>query len=169
MPIIFFLFLSGCQDKTVNEEVSEDPFPESGIMEGITEAHNQIRRAHGVPDLTWDQDMVDLSIEWIEYLDQENNCEMEHNWDSPYGENLFWATYETTNDVVVESWASEEEYYNYDTNECAEGEMCGHYTQIVWEETKLVGCAMTICGNNGGYLWMCNYDPIGNIVGQQPY
>ena len=169
MHILLVFFLSGCQDEVASEEVIAYEHPETGIMEGITEAHNEIRRAHGVPDLTWDQEMVDISIEWIEHLDLSNNCTMEHNWDSPYGENLFWANYETTNELVVESWASEEEFYNYETNECTPGEMCGHYTQIVWEETKLVGCAMRVCENDGGFLWMCNYDPIGNIVGQRPY
>ena len=95
-------------DDSASEEIVH---PENGIMVGITEAHNVIRRAHGVDDLIWDEDLVVVSEEWIAHLDN-NNCNMEHNWDSPLGENLFWANYETTNQVVVDSWASEEQHHD---------------------------------------------------------
>ena len=150
-----------------NDSVQADP--ETGVMAGITAVHNEIRRAHGVNDLTWDAQMVQLSADWIDELDANNNCVMEHNWDSPYGENLFWANYETTNRDVVESWASEEEFYDYATDSCDPGEQCGHYTQVVWSETLVVGCAMKACSNGNGWIWMCNYDPAGNMVGQRPY
>ena len=45
--------------------------------------------------------------------------------------------------------------------------MCGHYTQIVWETTQKVGCAKIQC--DGFDLWVCNYDPPGNWVGEKPY
>jgi len=38
-------------------------------------------------------------------------------------------------------WADEEKCYDYDSNTCAEGHMCGHYTQIVWSTTRKLGCA----------------------------
>ena len=33
--------------------------------------------------------------------------------------------------VAVQEWYDEKSDYNYDTLECAEGKMCGHYTQVV--------------------------------------
>ena len=164
-----FLLMLACEDDPKEPVVEEPSFPETGIMEGITEAHNVIRREVGVDDLVWDEDLVTVSQEWIEYLDAENDCIMEHNWDSPLGENLFWANYETSNDVVVNSWASEVEFYDYDNNECQAGQMCGHYTQVVWSTTERVGCAMMTCSNGSGFIWMCNYDPPGNYAGERPY
>jgi pathogenesis-related protein 1 len=169
--MISFVLILGCIDGKGNEDTGEtEPmYPETGIMQGITEAHNVIRRGVGAPDLTWDEDLVTVSEEWIAHLDQNNNCNMEHNWDSPLGENLFWANYETSNQVVVDSWASEVEFYDYESNECEPNQMCGHYTQLVWSSTERVGCAMMPCSNESGYIWMCNYDPGGNYVGERPY
>ena len=59
-------------------------------------------------------------------------------------------------------------YHSSDnSNKCKPGKMCGHYTQIVWKNTKKVGCAMIEC--NGTSTWVCQYDPPGNWVGQKPY
>ena len=163
---ILFLLMLGCIDESKqNDDADDDALdsenPEASPLGGMTEAHNVIRRAHGIEsDLKWDEDLVQVSTEWLQNLDTNNNCQMEHNWDSPLGENLMWAPY---------GWASEEEFYDYDSNSCVPGEMCGHYTQIVWEATERVGCAMIICNNEEEYMWMCNYDPAGNWVGEHPY
>jgi pathogenesis-related protein 1 len=166
MSWLIILMMVAC-----TEDIVEEPaFPEEEvIMHGITDAHNDIREAHGVANLEWDSSLVTLSKDWIEHLDANNNCNMEHNWDSPYGENLYWANFENTNREVVDSWASEETFYDYESNECEPNEMCGHYTQLVWGDTERVGCAMMACSNGSGFIWMCNYDPMGNYVGEKPY
>lgn len=168
MHIALFLLFPACTEELDSEKQTPLAHPESGVLEGITEVHNVIRREHGVPELSWDEALVTVSEEWIAELDSTNNCQMEHNWDSPYGENLFKANYEADNEEVVLSWASEEAYYDYESNECQAGEMCGHYTQLIWSTTEHVGCAMLKCSTNE-YLWMCNYDPAGNWVGERPY
>ncbi|CAH1107671.1 unnamed protein product [Psylliodes chrysocephalus] len=47
----------------------------------------------------------------------------------------------------------------------------GHYTQVVWAETKEVGCGMTTYVENGWYnfLFACNYGPGGNMAGSPVY
>lgn len=42
---------------------------------------------------------------------------------------------------------------------------CGHYTQVVWANTKRVGCAAAEC-RNGGTFVVCSYDPPGNMDGR---
>ena len=170
------LLLIGCIDKEEEKDDTEETeeeaseFAEIGPMNGMVNAHNEIRQEHGIQqDLIWDEYLAEEAKIWIEYLDQDLNCQMEHNWDSPLGENLFWASYMTTATEVVQAWASEEQYYDYDSNSCQAGEMCGHYTQIVWEDTERVGCAMMECSNGSGFIWMCNYDPAGNWQGEKPY
>ncbi|KAJ6759314.1 hypothetical protein OIU74_025899 [Salix koriyanagi] len=48
-------------------------------------------------------------------------------------------------------------------------EECGHYTQIVWRETKRIGCARVDCFGGRGVFMTCNYDPPGNYIGEKPY
>ncbi|MEM6522020.1 MAG: CAP domain-containing protein, partial [Cyanobacteria bacterium P01_C01_bin.70] len=43
---------------------------------------------------------------------------------------------------VVAAWVAEKADYDYASNSCASGKVCGHYTQIVWRETTAVGCGV---------------------------
>ncbi|CAH1113368.1 unnamed protein product [Psylliodes chrysocephalus] len=51
------------------------------------------------------------------------------------------------------------------------GKMVGHYSQLVWANTKEVGCSLTYYIDKGQntYLMACNYGPGGNFIGQSVY
>jgi len=76
----------------------------------------------------------------------------------------------------VDSWASEVEYYNYQDNSCTQ--VCGHYTQVVWDASANLGCAHAHCPTMQGASWcadyggceyvVCQYGPGGNFP-RQPY
>ena len=96
-----------------------------------------------------------------------------------YGENLYWASARRWSDGTVEvqqvspekvvlSWASEKKNYSLTSNSCQNGKICGHYTQIVWKQSKIVGCGRAFCEDKS-QVWVCNYHPPGNVVGQSPY
>ncbi|KAF3434511.1 hypothetical protein FNV43_RR21596 [Rhamnella rubrinervis] len=86
----------------------------------------------------------------------------------PYGENLAWSSSDLSGTAAVNMWVGEKAHYNYNSNSCASGQQCGHYTQVVWRNSVRVGCAKVLC-NNGGAFIICNYDPPGNYNGQRPY
>jgi hypothetical protein len=89
-------------------------------------------------------------------------------WKQRYGENLFIGTagrYGVAD--AVQAWASEKKYYRGQTLDPSSWYDSGHYTQIVWKNTKYIGCAKTECG--GKIIVVCNYDPPGNVLGQKPY
>jgi pathogenesis-related protein 1 len=65
----------------------------------------------------------------------------------------------------VDGWASEAAQYDYKTNRCTG--TCGHYTQLVWRDTKEVGCAVARSANRE--VWACDYAPPGNYIGMRPY
>ena len=141
---------------------------EPADMVGMIAAHNAVRATVGVPDLVWDDALAEIAAEWAAGL-ATNGCVMEHDYSSPYGENIYWSSFESTVDQVVTAWASEVAFYDYDANSCDAGEQCGHYTQLVWNTTERVGCAKVTCPSDGGEIWMCDYDPAGNWVGEKPY
>lgn len=96
------------------------------------------------------------------------DCKMVHSL-GPYGENLFWGKYDNwTPTQAVESWVSEREFYDARNNSCTPGEMCGHYTQVIWRDSLKVGCTRAKC-QNGGVLIICEYDPPGNYVNESPF
>ena len=77
---------------------------------------------------------------------------------------------------VVAAWAGEAKDYDYASNTCASGKVCGHYTQLVWRDTLRVGCAHSVCTTNSPFpgqtnwdFWVCDYEPPGNFIGQKPY
>ncbi len=86
--------------------------------------------------------------------------------DGPFGENLYEVSGgSSTPAEVVSAWASEEVSYDQATNTCTA--RCGHYTQVVWRTTKLMGCG--VARNARREVWVCDYDPHGNTVGEKPY
>ena len=66
---------------------------------------------------------------------------------------------------VVGVWAAEARDYSYRANTCHG--VCGHYTQLIWSDTREVGCA--VARDASREVWVCNYDPPGNWVGVRPY
>jgi hypothetical protein len=145
----------------------------------MLDAHNQARAnarpapQPPLPALQWSAEATKKAEAWAA------RCTFEHNPErGPFGENLAAATpgaWKTQD--VVKDWAGEAAHYNLSRNSCASGKVCGHYTQLVWRNTTHVGCAKRTCTKNSPFgrdfptweLWVCNYAPPGNVIGQKPY
>jgi uncharacterized protein YkwD len=141
-------------------------------------AHNKIRAEVGVPKLSWSTELAKSAEVWSQTLKAEG-CKMRHDYNTDYGENIYWQQ-QSGGDIsdlisspttAVTWWAAEESNYNYDKNTCTKGEQCGHYTQIVWSDTTDVGCGVSSCtlNNKRTDIWVCRYNPGGNIIGLRPY
>jgi pathogenesis-related protein 1 len=127
-------------------------------------AHNAVRARVGIPPLEWSDRLAARAQGWADSLLARK--QFIHRPNSAYGENLFEITGAAASPAqVVDAWAAESRDYNYTSNQCSG--VCGHYTQIVWGDTKEVGCAVARGG--GREVWVCNYDPPGNWAGRRPY
>jgi uncharacterized protein YkwD len=127
-------------------------------------AHNAVRARVKVAPLAWSGPLAAVAQNWADTLLARK--EFVHRPNSSYGENLFDVTgAAATPGQVVDGWAEESRDYDYQSNKCSR--VCGHYTQIVWGDTKEVGCAVARGG--GREVWVCEYDPPGNWVGKRPY
>jgi len=146
--------------------------PEPGLLAGITRFHNDVRAQVSVPGLTWDPTIGATAQAYAA------RCIFQHSGTAGLGENL--AAYAPsgghTASSPVNDWASEKANYDYASNSCSAGQVCGHYTQIVWKNSLLLGCGVQACNTNSPFagfpnweIWVCNYSPPGNFVGQKPY
>jgi pathogenesis-related protein 1 len=134
------------------------------IAKEFLAAHNSYRAKIGTPPLAWSEKLASRAQEWAATLIARGTYMPRR--DGTYGENLFEISGgRATPSNVVEAWASEETNYNHQTNRCTA--RCGHYTQVIWRSTKLVGCG--VARNNRREVWVCNYDPPGNFIGERPY
>ncbi len=134
---------------------------------GMLAAHNQARQSVGVPPLRWSAELAATAQRWADRL-RESRCAMRHSGAAGLGENLAWASGQSlTPAQVVAMWVGERRHSDAARNTCAPGQVCGHYTQVVWRGTTHVGCGMASCGNSE--VWVCNYTPPGNVMGQRPY
>ena len=108
------------------------------------------------------------------------------NMANGYGENLFAHADQRDLDIdtaMLHWYDIEKPQYDYETGVCNENNVtdsagnvivCGHYTQVVWQETREVGCAMANYENNeseyrDGSVYVCKYKKPGNIIGEKPY
>lgn len=144
-----------------------------------TTIHNKWRSTVGLPTIKWSSTLADAAQEWANTLKTNKACELAHSKAEGLGENLFWASPLMYSDgtkkiqaiapiQVIDAWGKEVKDYSYSSNTCARGKVCGHYTQVVWKNTTEVGCGKAVCADNS-QVWVCNYAPAGNYVGQKPY
>ncbi len=123
-------------------------------------AHNRYRKLHGVPPAVWSKKVAASALAYAE------TCPSGHST-SVYGENLAWASYDMSINLVVKKWYDEEPRYDYGNPGYVSG--VGHFTQIVWKETTEIGCARaTGCGPDNSLranTWICQYSPPGNYRG----
>jgi pathogenesis-related protein 1 len=135
-------------------------------------SHNKARAEVGTIPLMWSKELAMYAQEWADYL-ASTSRRMEHRprsgkWKQEYGENLFMGTtghYGLPDAVAL--WHKEKSAYHGQAIDASTINTYGHYTQIVWKNTRRVGCAKVECGGNE--IVVCNYDPPGNVVGQRPY
>jgi len=151
---------------------------ESGKMQGMTAAHNTIRNQLGIAPLVWSDTLAEYARARAVGLAKQG-CRMRHGPSGRYGENLYWAsavrwsngkrqTQNINAGHVADSWAQEGDDYNSQIRKCRNGAVCGHYTQMIWSGSKELGCGMAVCTDKG-QIWVCNYNPPGNFIGQAPY
>jgi len=146
------------------------PIPLATEKQDAVDRHNEIRDNH----------YSDGHIAWSSTIEQSaKDCANEiaqsgdfKHCDSDYGENLYASSADHDFVEAIELWVGEEPDYNYEDNECADGKMCGHYTQVVWKNSTNLGCAkeqITTGKYEGWFVTACQYDPPGNYVGEKPY
>ncbi|XP_045633781.1 peptidase inhibitor 16 isoform X3 [Ursus americanus] len=142
----------------------------------MVELHNLYRAQVSPPaadmlQMRWDEELAAFAKAYAQ------QCVWGHNKErGRRGENLFAITEEGLDvPLAMEEWHHEREHYNLSAASCDRGQMCGHYTQVVWAKTERIGCGSHFCEKLQGVeeiniqLLVCNYEPPGNVKGKRPY
>jgi len=141
-------------------------------------SHNAYRLKHHVPNVAI-ADALNLTAQsWAEYLAA--NALFQHSTPAQRnnaGENIY-VSYTTASAIAanvlsesaVASWYNEVSAYNYANPQFAS--TTGHFTQVVWKASTLIGCGAasgvkTINGvKYNAFYVVCQYSPAGNVTGQ---
>ncbi|CAI5986081.1 unnamed protein product [Closterium sp. NIES-64] len=137
--------------------------------------HNAARAAVGAIPLVWNATLATRAQAWATALTNSTyNCGLSHGGNSGEGQNLSGASPSgwASDAAAVSWWVGEGDLYSYAvfSGGCSTGNWadCGHYTQVIWNNTRTVGCAKASCGTSAD-VWACHYYPPGNYGGQLPY
>jgi len=123
--------------------------------------HNKHRREHGVPMLTYSDTIAQNAQTWantiapnMDHSSFASRSNIGGHW--MLGENLFMGN--SHMEGVVDAWYDEVRFTN-DGRVSSFNHDTGHYTQVVWKETRELGCGSV------GDLLVCQYGPTGNMEG----
>ncbi|KAL4003509.1 Cysteine-rich secretory family protein [Acanthocheilonema viteae] len=137
------------------------------MKEIITNEHNRLRKIIPATDMRlmyWSDELA------MSAQQHANRCDFRHSNDRiNVGENIWAAPYSNYTEAVSR-WFNE--VYNLKCDcKHAYKHCCGHYVQIVWSETNLVGCGYAKCRDIWGvqnrghqHIFVCHYNPQGNTV-----
>jgi hypothetical protein len=154
----------------------------AGEVRDLVAGHNKAREEVGVPALSWSPSLATYAQAWADEIARTGKFEHRPRngefANLSYGENLavgFGPGYGI--ETAVEHWRAEEaEYVSGAPVPELPGDFAvfkaGHYTQMVWRETRSIGVGKAVIqtGEMAGWtVFVANYDPAGNAGGKKPY
>ncbi len=162
--LLFALAVIGAAQLRHSGGSAPDNVPASSFAREMVAEHNSVRARVGTRPLQWSEPLASVAQEWADHLMQTGQFVQSRN--PKYGENLYEISDAAATPAdVIQAWAEEVSHYDYPSNSCRS--VCGHYTQVVWNDTRRVGCA--VARGDRREVWVCEYDPPGNWVGRKPY
>lgn len=140
-------------------------------IDALTCQHNQYRTRNQAAALTWSDALAQVALAAVNYNLQFNTgTDLTHTANfnpagNPYGENLGVLTGDYNNyQHNVWDWYNEINQYSFANPGFSSA--TGHFTQVVWASSTLVGCAGGSSADGQRHVIACEYSPPGNYLGQ---
>lgn len=138
----------------------------------VLAAHNRERDALGIAPLRWDPALAAAARGWADHLARTGAFEHAPEQEEPQGENLWAGTRNRYSlEAMVDGWVREKAHFRPGLfpNNSTTGrvEDVGHYTQLVWRDTREVGCALAAGARED--VLVCRYAEAGNYEGELPF
>lgn len=144
---------------------SDSSSDEEDFVEDCLKAHNVYRKKHGVPLLKISKELNKVATDWAKTIARKDA--MQHRPNNQYGENIYcaWSSnpaHKIKGAEAVDSWYSEIKDYRFGREPA--DLRAGHFTQVVWKDSKELGIG-TARSSSGKIYVVANYNPPGNMVG----
>ncbi|XP_054992362.1 cysteine-rich secretory protein 3 [Sorex araneus] len=140
------------------------------IQEEIVNKHNELRRsvsptASNMLKMKWSKEAAANAQRWADQCTLSHSTQQHREIStSNCGENLFMASYPATWSKAIQDWYDESKDFIYGKGPKTSHAVIGHYTQVVWYSSSLVGCGISYCPNSIlKYYFVCQYCPAGNL------
>jgi hypothetical protein len=138
----------------------------------ILATHNAERARLGIRPLTWSAALAADAQRWARHLSTLPVLEHDSSLDIQ-GENLWRGSKNAYSpEDMVTLWIDERAAFRNgvfpDVSTSGQWEDVGHYTQVIWRQTAMVGCALTAAGGEDEVL-VCRYQEGGNFEGETTY
>jgi hypothetical protein len=131
-------------------------------------AHNRERAALDVPPLAWDPALAADAKAWADSLARTGR--FEHSVSNEDGENLWAGTPGAWSpEEMVGLWLAEKRDYRPGifpaVSRSGDLRNVGHYTQVIWRNTRRVGCALASGARED--VLVCRDAEGGNVIGER--
>ena len=139
------------------------------FTQAMLETHNRARAEHNLPPLRWNAELARAAEDYARELADHGS--FEHSEGEDQGENLWMGTRNAyAYAEMVTHWVDEKKAFRRGIaphlSTTGDWDDVGHYTQIVWKDTREMGCAVASDAEDD-YL-VCRYFPAGNVEGEDP-
>ena len=167
------LIASSAPGVSAEQSRPRGPEPVDAFSQRVLTEHNRERDRAGVPRLAWSSGLARAAQAWAHKLAGEGwlrHASQTENGGA--GENLWMgsAGYYAP-ETMIAAFVEERSLYRPGTfpnvSRTGNWQDVGHYTQIVWRDTREVGCAVASDGRDD--FLVCRYWPSGNWMGQAPF
>jgi len=147
--------------------------PVVGFPQRVLAEHNRERDRAGVPRLAWNDTLAreaqSRALELAADGGLQHASRTEHRG---AGENLWMGSAGSyAPETMISAFLEERRHYRHGTfpnvSRTGNWQDVGHYTQVVWRDTREVGCA--VARNARDDFLVCRYWPSGNWMGERPF
>ena len=149
-----------------DDKSSSSSFINEPYMNEALNMHNFFRKKHDSQELLLNKELCKMAQKYAEKCANLKNIELCYDLfnNEIIGQNISVIDFDKFKVTdICQKWYNEKESYNFFSNKYITG--TGHFTQLIWKNTKYVGFGYKKSDNEKIYF-VANYYPAGNIFNE---
>ncbi|PNJ22886.1 CRISP3 isoform 1, partial [Pongo abelii] len=155
-PVLLFLVAGLLPSFPANED--KDPAftalltTQTQVQREIVNKHNELRRAVSPParnmlKMEWNKEAAANAQKWANQCNYRHSNPKDRKTSLKCGENLYMSSAPSSWSQAIQSWFDEHNDFDFGVGPKTPNAVVGHYTQVVWYSSYLVGCGSAYCSN----------------------